>query len=336
MWRKVGTLTKHMSRQALQDLWAFTKDYLVPLFEFTLVRAIEGVGKAIGAITNIIGRVVTEIKALVQNAVDAINFLIAQYNRLPFPNISALSLGGGGGAVGKITPSAFAATTVTLLILDTKAVAVPWVARRVYMTRAELTERFGKDMAKNVPITTTSTGTDTASDAQKQSSQTGEVYEIWDKPTKMAYWVCKGYTGGVLDKREDPLGLTNFFPCPPPLNATTANDSTIPVADYVQYQDQADELDELNHLRLKVVQPCRLDDLNRSMSLGLPTVMCLQECCAQIPVCLNKLKQHHEKQNQVILKQLGMLSMLSSLRLHLKQVQCRRLGLLPLRKRLTC
>ncbi len=113
------------------------------------------------------------------------------------------------------------------------------------MTRAELTERFGKDMAKNVPITTTSTGTDTASDAQKQSSQTGEVYEIWDKPTKMAYWVCKGYTGGVLDKREDPLGLTNFFPCPPPLNATTANDSTIPVADYVQYQDQADELDEL-------------------------------------------------------------------------------------------
>jgi hypothetical protein len=122
---------------------------------------------------------------------------------------------------------------------------VRWVARRVYMTRTELTERFGKDMAKNVPITTTSTGTDTASDAQKQSSQTGEVYEIWDKPTKMAYWVCKGYTGGVLDKREDPLGLTNFFPCPPPLNATTANDSTIPVADYVQYQDQADELDEL-------------------------------------------------------------------------------------------
>jgi hypothetical protein len=122
---------------------------------------------------------------------------------------------------------------------------VRWVARRVYMTRAELTERFGKDMAKNVPITTTSTGTDTASDAQKQSSQTGEVYEIWDKPSKMAYWVCKGYTGGVLDKREDPLGLTNFFPCPPPLNATTANDSTIPVADYVQYQDQADELDEL-------------------------------------------------------------------------------------------
>jgi len=93
------------NKEALQDLWAFTKDYLVPLFEFTLVRAIEGVGKAIATITNIIGRVVTEIKALVQNAVDAINFLIAQYNRLPFGNINALSLGGGGGAVGNFQMS---------------------------------------------------------------------------------------------------------------------------------------------------------------------------------------------------------------------------------------
>jgi hypothetical protein len=122
---------------------------------------------------------------------------------------------------------------------------VRWVARRVYMTKAELTERFGKDKANLVPISTTSTGSDTATDAQKQANQTGEVYEIWDKPSKRAFWVAKGYTGGVLDERDDPLGLREFFPCPNPLNATTANDSTIPVADYVQYQDQAEELDDL-------------------------------------------------------------------------------------------
>ncbi len=33
------------NKEALRDLWQFTKDYLVPLFEFTLVRAIEGVGR---------------------------------------------------------------------------------------------------------------------------------------------------------------------------------------------------------------------------------------------------------------------------------------------------
>jgi len=126
---------------------------------------------------------------------------------------------------------------------------VRWVARRVYMTKAELTERFGAEKAKQVPITSTSTGittgADAAPDAQRQANQTGEVYEIWDKPSKRAFWVAKGYTGSVLDEREDPLGLREFFPCPNPLNATTANDSTIPVADYVMYQDQAEELDEL-------------------------------------------------------------------------------------------
>jgi hypothetical protein len=93
------------NKEALQSLWQFTKDYLVPLFEFTLIRAIEGVGKAVAMITNIIGRVVTEIKQLVQTAVDAINFLITQYNRLPFPNINQISLGGGGGSVGNFQMS---------------------------------------------------------------------------------------------------------------------------------------------------------------------------------------------------------------------------------------
>jgi len=93
------------NKEALQSLWQFTKDYVVPLFEFTLIRAIEGVGKACAMITNIIGRVVTEIKQLVQTAVDAINSLITQYNRLPFPNINQISFGGGGGAVGNFQMS---------------------------------------------------------------------------------------------------------------------------------------------------------------------------------------------------------------------------------------
>ena len=122
---------------------------------------------------------------------------------------------------------------------------VRWVARRVYMTKAELVERFGEDKAKLVPLSTMPTGTDTATDAQRQANKTAEVYEVWDKPSKTAFWVSKGVTTSVLDEREDPLGLREFFPCPAPLNATVGPDSTIPVADYVMYQDQAEELDEL-------------------------------------------------------------------------------------------
>lgn len=122
---------------------------------------------------------------------------------------------------------------------------VRWVARRVYMTKAELVERFGKEKAALVPLSTMPTGTDTATDAQRQANKTAEVYEIWDKPSKTAFWLSKGVTTSVLDEREDPLGLREFFPCPAPLNATVGPDSTIPVADYVMYQDQAEELDEL-------------------------------------------------------------------------------------------
>ena len=87
-----------------------------------------------------------------------------------------------------------------------------------------------------------------------------------------AFWVCKGVTSGVLDEREDPLNLREFFPCPSPLNATTANDSTIPVADYVQYQDQAEELDDLTGRIGKLQEALRMvgvyaGEANRELQL---------------------------------------------------------------------
>ena len=74
------------NKEAIQDLWQFTKDYLVPLFEFTLVSSIERVGQAIGAVINIVGKVVDGIKTIVRTGIEAINTLIEAYNRIPFLN----------------------------------------------------------------------------------------------------------------------------------------------------------------------------------------------------------------------------------------------------------
>lgn len=74
------------NKEAIQDLWRFTKDYLVPLFEFTLVASIERIGQAIGGLINIVGAVVDGIKAIVRTGIDAINTLIDAYNRIPFLN----------------------------------------------------------------------------------------------------------------------------------------------------------------------------------------------------------------------------------------------------------
>jgi hypothetical protein len=80
------------NRESIEDLWKFTKDYLIPLFEFTLVNAIVGVGKTVGTIVNLIGNAIESIKSFVASAKSAINSLIELYNRIPvLPNIQKIS-----------------------------------------------------------------------------------------------------------------------------------------------------------------------------------------------------------------------------------------------------
>lgn len=121
------------------------------------------------------------------------------------------------------------------------------VWRKVYMTRDELVSRFGEEKGGKVQLDFTPQhfsemdGRDEANESFKKAI----VYEIWDKSTRKALWISKGYPDDVLDEVDDPLRLRNFFPCPRPMLATTSNDSLIPVPDFVEYQDQADEMDRL-------------------------------------------------------------------------------------------
>lgn len=116
------------------------------------------------------------------------------------------------------------------------------VWRKVYLTRSQLIARFGKKIGAAIQLDFTPKGLD----GQKTTDQVKKatVYEIWDRDSKKAIWISKFYPE-KLDVRDDPLKLDRFFPCPRPLYATLGNDSIIPVPDYVEYQDQANELDEL-------------------------------------------------------------------------------------------
>lgn len=83
------------NREAIEDLWSFTKQYLIPLFEFALVNAIVGVGKTVGTIVNIIGTAIDRIRSFVDTAIDAINDLIRLYNKIPvLPNLKQISSAG--------------------------------------------------------------------------------------------------------------------------------------------------------------------------------------------------------------------------------------------------
>lgn len=121
------------------------------------------------------------------------------------------------------------------------------VWRKVYMTRAELIDRFGAEKGDKVQLDFTPLHFSEIDQKsyENESFKKAVVYEIWDKTTRKALWISKGFPDDVLDEVDDPLRLRNFFPCPRPMLATTSNDSLIPVPDFIEYQDQADEMDRL-------------------------------------------------------------------------------------------
>jgi hypothetical protein len=148
------------------------------------------------------------------------------------------------------------------------------VWRKVYMSRPALVERFGEELGYKIPL-------DTQPDDQKQSYKSNDgvyealIYEIWDKETGKVLWISKSL-GKILDERDDPLGLENFWPCPKPLYSTLTTDSLEPIPDFVIYQDQARELDVLcdridgliNALKVRGVYDASATELQRLFSEG--------------------------------------------------------------------
>jgi hypothetical protein len=123
---------------------------------------------------------------------------------------------------------------------------VRWVARRVWMTKDQLVERFGEEIAKIVPLGVQVRKADVNDQSPKHDPWSkAEVFEIWCKENKKVYWYAKG-ADVILDVKDDPLQLDGFFPCPKPLAANVTSSNFMPRADYIFAQDQFNELDEIN------------------------------------------------------------------------------------------
>ena len=119
------------------------------------------------------------------------------------------------------------------------------IAKRVYMSRDQMIKRFGKKIGKAIQLNKDNRGEKTQNTALQAADQDkGEVYEIWNKNDQQVYWVAMGYDY-LCDRKDDPLNLEHFFPTPPPIYANATNNTLIPVPDYIQYEDQAIQIDEL-------------------------------------------------------------------------------------------
>lgn len=152
--------------------------------------------------------------------------------------------------------------------------------RRVFMDREELTERFLKSegcpsgLSENeiaqIPL---DWAPKTLTDAKVPiSRKKAIVYEIWDKRDHCVLWVVKNFHK-ALDTREDPLKLTNFWPCPRPLCANLLNDDLIPTPNYTFYQDQANEVDELSTRIVAITKALKVAGVRDTSAEGLDRLL---------------------------------------------------------------
>lgn len=132
------------------------------------------------------------------------------------------------------------------------------ICKRVYMTRMQMKRRFGSVIGGKVPLKKDDRasgkfeGPDSGDDDDK-----GEVYEIWSLSDRKVFWIAEG-CDYLLDCKDDPLKLENFFPAPRPIFSNATTGTLFPVPDYLEYQDQASQIDELTNRVAMLTKACKV------------------------------------------------------------------------------
>jgi hypothetical protein len=153
---------------------------------------------------------------------------------------------------------------------------VTWCARRVYMSKDEVVERFGEQF-RNINLTHVPQGLDDMlksgfNQADAENMKKAEIWEIWDKTSECVYWVAEG-EDRLLDHKYNPYGLDNFWPLPKPLYATQTTDTLVPVPDYALYQDQADEIDKLTNRIALLIEALKVVGVYDASQAGIQRML---------------------------------------------------------------
>jgi hypothetical protein len=120
-----------------------------------------------------------------------------------------------------------------------------WVARCHYYGRDDLRKYF-PDHADHVPLNSQLADTTKADSRDEDDTfKRAKVWEIWDKTKRRRVYVAEDYDT-VLKSDDDPYRLQHFFPCPDPLYSVSTTSTLVPVPEFCQYQDQANQLDDVS------------------------------------------------------------------------------------------
>lgn len=125
---------------------------------------------------------------------------------------------------------------------------VPWVGRRLHLTKKEMQDSYGDDVLDKIGGADNEKDTMTPEEVNRNKFC---VYEIWDKKTKKVYHIYKGVED-PLKEQDDPYNLRKFFPCPKPLIANPITSAFRARSDYSIAQDQYNQLDVL-YARIQII-----------------------------------------------------------------------------------
>lgn len=135
-----------------------------------------------------------------------------------------------------------------------------WVAFRTLMTRDELVAQFGGEAGGAVPVDEVPDDSEEGNvrEAEVDAMRRAVVWEIWDKDSRRVIFLAPGYRDAPLRVLDDPLGLAGFFPVPRPIYSVPATDSLVPYPEYLIYEDQARELDEVTRRIMVLTKALKL------------------------------------------------------------------------------
>ena len=151
---------------------------------------------------------------------------------------------------------------------------MPWVAFRSYMTKDELRERWGDDVADGAKLKkqTKSTSNEGEEDRDTDSAwMKAEVWEVWCKESRTVHWIILGYDKQVEEK-DDILGLSGFWPVPPFFIANVTTSLYSPTPDFVLAQDLYNEVDNLQTRIAVITEAVRLVGVYDASASNLGTM----------------------------------------------------------------
>ena len=122
---------------------------------------------------------------------------------------------------------------------------IEWQARRAYLDRDQVEEKFGKDVANRLSFSSHPNASLQRSYKKDDTFEgKAELFEIWCEASGKVYWLAKGSEKPIIESSSPPIEFDKFYPCSV-IAQSCDPDSVIPVSDYSHCKDQILEVERL-------------------------------------------------------------------------------------------